>query len=194
MTLSTDNFNIPGHILIGRIDSNARLPGSGTHIYTRNPALCKFLVAHSSCHNGARIEILIIQFYDPIIIDKPVVLVSIYRSPQSPMKEFYSELNQVLSKTDNSDHLIAIGDFNIDIFPRSPERDTLINYFENKGMALALSAVSTNYGSQLDCVFTKNLTYSCDVYESYFSDHKPMLISLGTVVNDCGNVDNQPII
>ena len=61
-------------------------------------------------------------------------------------------------------------------------------------MALALSGVSTNYGSQLDCVFTKNLTCSCDFYESYFSDHKPILISLGTVVNDCSNVDNQPII
>ena len=31
MTLSTDNFNIPGHTLICRIESNARLPGSGTH-------------------------------------------------------------------------------------------------------------------------------------------------------------------
>ena len=70
----------------------------------------------------------------------------------------------------------------------------MIKYFENKGMAQALSAVSTNYGSQLDCVFTKSLTYSCGFYESYFSDHKPMLISLGTVVNDYSNVDNQPII
>ena len=96
MTLSTDNYNIPGHTLISRIDSNARLPGSGAHIYTRNAALCKFLVAHSSCHNAARIEILIIQFYDPMLIDKPVDLV-------------YSELDQVLSKTDNSDHLIVAG-------------------------------------------------------------------------------------
>ena len=98
MTLSTDNFNIPGHTLIGRIDGNARVAGSATHIYSLNPALCKVLVAHSGCHNGSRIEILIIQFYDPIIIDEPVVLMSIFRSPQSPMKEFYSELDQVLSK------------------------------------------------------------------------------------------------
>ena len=61
-------------------------------------------------------------------------------------------------------------------------------------MIKALSRVSTNYGSQLDCVFTKNLTCSCGFYESYFSDNKPMLISLGTVVNDCSSVDNQPII
>ena len=74
------------------------------------------------------------------------------------------------------------------IFPQ------LIKYFENKGMAHALSAVSTNYGSQLDCVFTKSLTCSSGFYESYFSDHKPMLISLVTVVNDCSNLDNHPII
>ena len=79
MTLSTDNFNIPGHTLIGRINSSSRLAGSGTHIYAHNPALCKFLVAHSGCHNGARIEILIIEFYDPMIMDKPVVVMSIYR-------------------------------------------------------------------------------------------------------------------
>ena len=61
-------------------------------------------------------------------------------------------------------------------------------------MIQALSRVYTNYGSQLDCVFTKNLTCSCGFYESYFSDHKTTLISFGTVVNDCGSVDNQPII
>ena len=156
--------------------------------------MCKILVAHSGCHNGVRVEILIIEFYDPMIIDKPVVVMSIYRSPQSPMKEFYLELDQVLSKTDNSDHFIVTGDFNIDLFARSPERDTLIKYFANKGMMQSLSGVFTNNGSQLDCVFTKDLTCSCGFYEPYFSDHKPMLISLGTVVNDCSNVDNQPII
>ena len=45
MTWSTDTFDIPVHTLIGRIDGNARVAGSGTHIYSRNPALCKFIVA-----------------------------------------------------------------------------------------------------------------------------------------------------
>ena len=90
--------------------------------------------------------------------------------------------------------MIVTGDFNVDLFARSPERDTLITYFANKGMIQALSRVSTNYGSQLDCVFTKNLTCSCGFYDSYCSDHKPMLISFGTVVNDCSSVDNKPII
>ena len=105
-------------------------------------------------------------------MDKPVVVMSIYRSPQSPMKEFYSELDQVLSKTDNSDHFIVTGNFNIDSFARSLSRDTLIKYFANKGMVQALSGVSTNYGSQLDCVFTKNLTCSCG-----FMNHTLVIIS-----------------
>ena len=53
MTLSTDSSYIPGHIIIDRTDGNARTSGSGAHILiSHNPALCKFLVAHSSCQNG----------------------------------------------------------------------------------------------------------------------------------------------
>ena len=64
-------------------------------------------------------------------------------------------------------------------------RDTFHELFSLKCFKQVLSGVSTNYGSQLDSVFTKNLTCSSSFYESYFSDHKPMLISLGMAVNDC---------
>ena len=63
MTLSTNCFNIHGHTLIGKTDG--RVSGSGTHIYSRNPALCKFISSHSSCHNGCRIGILMISFMIP---------------------------------------------------------------------------------------------------------------------------------
>ena len=58
-----------------------------------------------------------------------------------------------------------------------------------------MSGVSSNYGSQLDCVFANNLTCSCSIYESY-CDHKPMLISLRTVIDDCSTstMDCQPMI
>ena len=59
-----------------------------------------------------------------------------------------------------------------------------------------LSGVSTKYGSQLDCVFTKLFICSCDIvlYEAYFHDHKPMLISLKTLVDDSSTMDCQPMI
>ena len=190
MTISTDCFNIPGHTLIG----NARVSGSGTHIFSRNPALCKFISSHSSCHNnGGRIEILMIKLYDPVIMDKPVV-VSTYRSPHSSMKELYSDLEQVMSKSDHSDHLIVTGDCNVDLFARSPERDTFMKYFSNREFKQILSGVSTNYGSQLDCVFAKDFICLCDMYESYFSDHKPMLISLRTLVDSCSTMDCQLMV
>ena len=55
-----------------------------------------------------------------------------------------------------------------------------MRYFSDEGFMQAISGVSTNYGSQLDCVFTNNLACTCSYYESYFSDHKPVLITLNT--------------
>ena len=60
-------------------------------------------------------------------MDKPVVVVPIYRSTHSSMAEFYSDLDQVISKSNNSDHLIVTGDCNVDLFARSPEK-----YFSNR--------------------------------------------------------------
>ena len=97
-------------------------------------------------------------------MDKPVVVMSTYRSPHSSMKEFYSDLDQVMSKSNNSDHLIINGDCNVDLFARSPERDTFMKYFANREFKQILSGVSTNYGSQLDCVFAKSFICSCDIF------------------------------
>ena len=81
MTKSNDIFNIHGHFPISRVDSNSRIPGSGTHIYSRNPSKCHSALAHSSCHNNGNTEILVVEIYDPSIIHKPVTLISVYKSP-----------------------------------------------------------------------------------------------------------------
>ena len=106
-------------------------------------------------------------------------------------RQFLVELELVMCKINSSSQLILTGDFNIDFFARSPERNIIMKYFSDEGMMLAISGVSTNYGSQLDCVFTKNVV--C-YYESYFSYHKPMLISLGTGLNPISTVDNHDIL
>ena len=150
MTLSTDNFNIPGHSLIGIIDSNARTPGSGTHIYSRNPTMCRLVFAQSKCHNGAIMEILVVELNDSV---DPVILISAYRSPQFPLKQFLHELNQVMCKANTCFHLIIMGDLNVNLFARSTERVYFMKYFSNNGFMQVIDGVSTNYGSQLDCVF-----------------------------------------
>ena len=92
-------------------------------------------------------------------MDKAVVVMSIYRSPLSTMMNLL-RTRSVYKKNRYSDHLIVTDDFNIDLFALSPERDTMMTYFSNKGMMQALSGVSSNCGSQLDCILTKNLICS----------------------------------
>ena len=50
-----------------------------------------------------------------------MILVSIYRLPQFPVKQLLFELDQVMCKVNTSSHLLLTGDFNIDLFARSPE-------------------------------------------------------------------------
>ena len=53
-----------------------------------------------------------------------------------------------------------------------------MKYFASQKLYPAVSELSTNYGTQLDCAFTKGLNSTFTFNESYFSDHKPLLISL----------------
>ena len=116
------------------------------------------------------IEILVVELNYPGTTDELVISVSIYRSPQYPLKQFLYELDIVLCKANTSSRLIITGDFNVDLFARSTERDTFIKYFSDNGIMQSIAGVSTNYGSQLDCVFTKYFACSSCYYESYFSE------------------------
>ena len=134
-------------------------------------------------------EILVVELNDSV---EPVILISAYRSPLFPLKQFLHQLNQVLCKADNSFHLIFMSDLNVDLLARSSERDSFMKYLSNNGFMQVIAGVSTNYGSQLDCLFIKNFACSCSYYESYFSDHKPLLIYYETGVN-VSIIDNQTI-
>ena len=98
MTIPNDTFTIPGHSLVCRIDGKSRTPGSGTHIYSRNPVICHTKLAHTSSHNTGNIETMVIEYFDPCITQEPVTLVSVYRSPRVPLQNLISNLDEILSK------------------------------------------------------------------------------------------------
>ena len=54
------------------------------------------------------IEILVIEFYDPV--NESVILLSIYRSPRSPFRQFLVELELVICKIISSSQFIITGD------------------------------------------------------------------------------------
>ena len=93
------------------------------------------------------------------------------------MSKPLSDLDNILSKIHVTSNCIITGDFNVDLFIISPSCQTILGYFSAKGFFQAISGISTNYGSQLDCAFNNNSFHSCHLYESYFSDHKPILIT-----------------
>ena len=53
-----------------------------------------------------------------------------------------------------------------------------MKYFASKDFYSAISGVSTNYNSQLDYAFYRGVYPTVHFYESYFSDHKAILINL----------------
>ena len=118
MTTPNDTFIIPSHSLVCRVDGNARTPGSGTHIYSRNPAIYHTKLAYTSSHDNGNIETMVIEYFDPCITQETVTLVSVYRSPQVPLQNLLSNLDQMLSKIHLSPHCVITGDFNVDSISR----------------------------------------------------------------------------
>ena len=94
MTKSIDIFNIHGHFPISRVDSKARIPGSGTHIYSRNPSKCHSALAHTRCHNNGNTEILVVEISDPSIKQETVTLISVYKSPLVSLTKLISDLDR----------------------------------------------------------------------------------------------------
>ena len=111
-TKSNDIFNIHGHFPISRVDSKARIPGSGTNIYSRNPSICHSALAHTSCHNNGNTEILVVEMSDPSIKQGSVTLISVYKSPRVSLTNLTSDLDAIMSKINLSLRSIIVGDFN----------------------------------------------------------------------------------
>ena len=129
------------------------------------------------------IEILIFEILDPAGVEKPLIIISVDRSPNAPLNQLFSDLYQVMVKIYLLSSCTIVGDFNVDLLGRHQERELFLNYLSSKGFYPAIPGVSTNYDSQLDCVLTKSSAHSCSFNESYFSDHKPMFISLNTCIS-----------
>ena len=174
MTTPNDTFTIPGHSLVCRVDGKTRTPGSGTHIYPRNPVICHTKLAHTSSHSTGNIETMVIEYFDPCITQETVTLVSVYRSSRVPLQYLISNLDEIFSKIHLSPHCLITGDFNVD----SISRERFLRYFTSKGFSSAISGVSTNYNSQLDYAFYRGVYPTVHFYESYFNDHKAILIDL----------------
>lgn len=97
------------------------------------------------------------------------------------MAEFQHLLQKTIQPMKKLNRSVFLGDFNIDTFNiDSPLEKSLKKIYFTRSLAAGLS--TTNNDTQIDIIFTRNIHHwQSGVYETYFSDHKPIYIGINNV-------------
>ncbi|XP_055600404.1 uncharacterized protein LOC129749455 [Uranotaenia lowii] len=109
-----------------------------------------------------------------ILKHRHISLLTGYKSPKINCNEFISVFNSI--HNDYNDPTILIGDFNFNLNSTCDETKKIVKYLNRKNLfdKLVCNEPTTDLGSRLDIVFSNIRNISTGVYESYFSDHKPV--------------------
>lgn len=122
-----------------------------------------------------------------------ILLISVYISPNSTVREIITFLHRVLleytpegSRLINDEinlHMIPMiitGDFNINF--SSEDAQPLLNFMEEKLLLHMINSKdegTTRYGTTLDAVFARHIqNIHSKLYISYFSYHKPIITTV----------------
>ena len=149
MTIESDDITIPGYSLITRVVGKQRTAGSGSQIYCKNQD-CTVFLSQSRYYSKGKIEYIGIRFPDPKTRE-PIELLAVYRSPQSKIQEFIIDSESILNTHPKIS--IIVGDLNVDLLTESNNRQTLLKFMMSHNYNSKLTTSSTDYYSQLDCVF-----------------------------------------
>ena len=124
---------------------------------------------HKQIHVVSQLELLCIEVYCPV---KTLIIV-IYVPPKEHILNCAFRLHDVLEDVCGYEHdrILIVGDFNENLLS---ENDNF--YFRNvlvgTGFLQHVKVPTTDYGSLLDHVYTKNICdVTVDVQDAYYSDH-----------------------
>lgn len=152
----------------------------GSAVYIKN--LFHFREMPHRCNmNGVEITIMVT---DQLIPNLHVV--GIYRSGSNvTLAKFIDALNYLHdSKLTTPDiPVVLLGDFNVNLLEQSSEQTALTrSLIAKRGYTQLIKQYTTDYRSLIDHIYTNvpHLVESSGVLESYYSDHKPVFISLTT--------------
>lgn len=114
------------------------------------------------------------------LIDHELILITIYRSPQGSLDEFFKILNETISKYKlMSKKTIIMGDFNIHFNINEPETRKMTHFTDSFGFKVLIKE-NTRGKNCIDNILINfnNLDYETNVIDTYFADHKAISISL----------------
>ena len=172
-------YQIPGFQLFRNdfISDGARTP-YGTAVYVKDNL--QLILEPSRC-NYNHVEMTLLKVNQPV---NNLHIVGIYRSKSKVKISMFIDALKHLHSTyinDPNTPVIILGDFNVNLFENASDKNTLSKYLiEEKQYVQLISQVTTDYKTQIDHIYTNipERVKSSGVLESYFSDHKPIFVSL----------------
>ena len=107
------------------------------------------------------------------------VVVNVYRSKDSKIRTFTSEIINFLKKNDSNKTTILVGDFNIEF--SKEKKSTFQTQIENEGFTQLIEKPTHESGNQIDALFMRNpkLKYKVIQQSNIFLDHDIINLTLG---------------
>lgn len=173
------DLGIPGFTIKSRYDSN--LHHSGIICYFENEFYKSYKNIKVTCDikfGGEKIA-----KYHSILLHFKIEnthIISGYKSPKTSIYVLKEQLENIFQEfaISSSDGVALFGDFNFNTKEHSPFEKYLNEHFDLKKALKDSDSTTTNY-TQIDIVFTKKITHDSGVYETFFSDHKPIFVGIG---------------
>uniref|UniRef100_A0A8D9E244 ATP-dependent DNA helicase n=1 Tax=Cacopsylla melanoneura TaxID=428564 RepID=A0A8D9E244_9HEMI len=189
-TIPSDELVLPGYKVFHRSDGEFHVRSArGIMCFARDQLSPEILYSVQHNENKHHVDLIVLQC-------NGIVVITGYRNPSSPSSLFFSLLEQCLTRVHESCKLVLLGDFNWDAY--NEDSDIASTLYGKYGLTRALlpQVPTTDFNTQIDIVFHKNLEnmYSSNTYESYFSDHKPVYITIShgdrSAPSQCTNKSN----
>lgn len=141
-------------------------PMYGIIVYSRLHFSDTDISYHRKTFNNALLECVVLKIYT-----KKVSVIGVYASPKVTKSAILSFLNQFLGNS--SVYTIILGDFNIDLNYRQP-------IFPESVLKQYIQLPTTEHTTLIDHIYTDipKQAFDVGVFETYFSDHKPIWASI----------------
>ena len=113
---------------------------------------------------------------------KNIYLITGYKSPGASISTFFDVVDGMIAKLTGNYTQILMGNFNINIANMEDSANFKVK-IEHRHLKTTLinEIYTTDMNTQIDIICTDTKKYLAGVYDSYFSDHKPVFIE----VEDC---------
>ncbi|XP_078383840.1 uncharacterized protein LOC144666317 [Oculina patagonica] len=153
----------------------------GTAVYIKNDLNCTQIPYRFNFNN---VEITVMILSQPL---PNIHVIGLYRSKSNvTTSQLIGALNHLHNSllTEPAIPTVILGDFNINLMQINTEQKALKKYLiTDKGYTQFINQYTTDYRTQIDHIYTNipQCVQSAGTLESYYSDHKPIFISLKPV-------------